>query len=215
MKQSTKGQVRSYIAHSFHWLNIRTEIIQTLINRSGAKKYLEIGIGNGRNYRNIKCDYKTSVDIINFDGNHYKMPSDKYFTENNEKYDVIFIDGKHESEQVYRDIINSLKILNNGGYIVCHDMLPENENMQLPFIDQEEWTGDCWKAWIKIRQQRDDLNMFVVNVDYGCGVIYKGAQELLPGVNLTYDEFVKNKNTWMNIITLSEFYGYFDSNTDV
>ena len=36
----------------------RTDIIQTLIKKNNAKKYLEIGLGDGENFANIMCDYK-------------------------------------------------------------------------------------------------------------------------------------------------------------
>ena len=40
----------------------RTEIIQILINKIQAKKYLEIGMGPGLNFADIKCEYKVCVD---------------------------------------------------------------------------------------------------------------------------------------------------------
>ncbi len=39
------------------------------------------------------------------------------------------------------------------------------------------WTGDVWKAWVKWRAMRDDLDMVVVNLDSGCGVITRGKQK--------------------------------------
>ena len=100
------------------------------------------------------------------------MTSDDFFKQNNENFDVIFIDGLHEYGQVYRDIQNSLKFLNDGGYIICHDMSPNNEIIQrYPQTHPGEWTGDCWKAWVKLKSEKSDLQMFVVDSDYGCGVI--------------------------------------------
>jgi hypothetical protein len=40
------------------------------------------------------------------------MTSDEFFEINKSTYDIIFIDGLHIDEQVERDIINGLKILN-------------------------------------------------------------------------------------------------------
>ena len=37
------------------------------------------------------------------------MTSDEFFKQNEDTYDVIFIDGLHTSDAVYRDINNSLK----------------------------------------------------------------------------------------------------------
>ncbi len=55
---------------------------------------------------------------------NYEMTSNEFFALEkiqNKKYDVIFIDGLHETTQVDIDIQNSLKHLNEGGFILLHD----------------------------------------------------------------------------------------------
>lgn len=184
----------------------RLEIIQSLINKTNAKKYLEIGIYQGHVFDNVICDYKVGVDPDKNSSATLFMTSDEFFKTNNEKFDVIFIDGLHYSDQVYKDINNSLEILNDGGYIVCHDMLPPDENCQIVPPIQTTWTGDCWKAWVKLRSQRDDLNMSVVDTDYGCGVITRGSQQPITiDRDLTWSNFVTNKNNWLNIISVQQF----------
>ena len=152
----------------------RTDIIQKFINKINAKSYLEIGIGSGDNWRGIACEKKISVEPIpNSGGITHVMTSDDFFKQNTETFDIIFIDGLHWSEQVYKDIINSLDVLNDKGVIVCHDMYPPDEGHQIypqPFT-QSNWTGDCWKAWVKLKSERDNLYMSVVDTDYGCGII--------------------------------------------
>lgn len=185
----------------------RTSIVQSLINKIGAKKYLEIGVSGGMNYNSINCEYKVSVEPFPEIPVTYKMTSDEFFSKNTEFFDIIFIDGLHESNQVYRDIINSLKFLNEGGYIICHDINPEREIIQrYPQAQDGEWTGDCWKAWVKLKTERSDLNMFVVNTDYGCGVISKGAQQLIEVNNeLTYNLLETNRITLLNLISVEDF----------
>lgn len=185
----------------------RDEIINLLIEKINAKKYLEIGVCNGINFSKIKCDYKIGVDLdLNTIATHH-MTSDDFFRQNTEKFDVIFIDGLHYSEQVLRDIINSLEVLNEGGYIVCHDMNPEKEEYQLvPPAFNGPWTGDCWKAFVTLRQMVDNLEMFVVNTDYGCGVISKGKQNLVKITeSLIYENFNKNRKEWLNLIEVEDF----------
>jgi hypothetical protein len=186
----------------------RTEIIQTLINRISAKKYLEIGIGCGFNHKTIQCDYKISVEPIPTVPVTHTMTSDDFFKQNNETFDVIFIDGLHWSEQVYKDITNSLNVLNDGGYIICHDMSPHSEIIQRypQAIPESEWTGDCWKAWVKLKTERNDLNMFVVDTDYGCGVITNGKQELINVNNeLTWEDLNNNRTNLLNLISIDDF----------
>ena len=185
----------------------RTTIIQSLINKINAKSYLEIGIDNGKNFQTIVCDKKVSVDPNpETIAMHYET-SDVFFKKNTDKFDVIFIDGLHHSDQVHRDILNSLEILNDGGFIVCHDMNPLQESHQtIPFVSGT-WNGDCWKAFVQLRYHRADLQMHVVNVDHGCGVISKGTQvpAELMNLPLEYNFFDVNRKEWLNLITESEF----------
>ena len=187
---------------------IRTEIIQILINKIQAKKYLEIGMGPGLNFNSIECDYKICVDPTPTVPVTFKLTSDDFFKQNNETFDIIFIDGLHWSEQVYKDIVNSLNVLNDGGYIICHDMNPHSEFIQRypQPLAESEWTGDCWKAWVNLRTERNDLNMFVIDTDYGCGVITKGKQELVKIKNdLTWDTLNNDRTKLLNLISVNDF----------
>lgn len=184
----------------------RTTIINSLIKKINAKKYLEIGISAGENFGQIECEYKIGVDSEPLSPATLHLTSDDFFIFNREKFDVIFIDGLHISEQVLKDIENSLLILNEGGYIIAHDLHPWSEEVQIVPYQGGAWTGDCWKAFVKLRQTRDDLEMFVVDVDCGCGVITKGKQELVNiGEELNYHNFEKNKKEWLNLISYKEF----------
>ena len=54
--------------------------------------------------------------------NFYEMTSDSFFREvDMPKPDFIVIDGSHDYDDVKNDLLNSFKILNKGGYIVCDD----------------------------------------------------------------------------------------------
>ena len=186
----------------------RTEIIQSIINKTQAKKYLEIGMGPGLNFSNIQCDYKICVDPTPTVPVTFSLTSDDFFNQNNETFDVVFIDGLHWSEQVYNDIVNSLNILNNGGYVICHDMNPHSEFIQrYPQPKSEsEWTGDCWKAWVRLRNERNDLNMCVVDTDYGCGVITKGNQTTINvGGELTWEMLDNDRTNLLNLVSVDDF----------
>jgi hypothetical protein len=185
----------------------RTDIIQFIIDKVKAKKYLEIGMGPGTNFHSINCNYKICVDPSPQVPVSFVMTSDDFFDQNNDSFDVIFIDGLHEAKQVYKDITNSLHILNEGGYIICHDMNPYCEIIQkYPQEQDGEWTGDCWKAWVKLKTEKNDLNMYVVDTDYGCGIISRGAQPLLEcDDNLTWNLLDSNRKKLLNLISVEEF----------
>jgi len=125
-------------------------------------KYLEIGVENGYTYENIKISNKTGVDPSpngNFH-NLIKVTSDDFFEKhlNNNMFDVIFIDGMHQSEYVARDIDNALKCITHNGILFVDDILPMNalEQLKIPQCNYVEdgvlkcrnlpWTGDVWKV---------------------------------------------------------------------
>lgn len=208
-------------------MNNRIEIINGLIAKNNYKSYLEIGVRDGSCFWNITPTAGNNLNMIGVDpdtnsaATHF-VTSDQFFSntihllkdekgDKLEKFDIIFIDGLHHADQVYRDIINSLAVLNEGGTIVMHDCLPTTERMQLLTTDptKEEWTGDTWKAYVKLRTERADLAMFVVNCDYGVGIITRGAQTplILKG-EMTYENFTRNKAAWLNVIPVETFKSY-------
>ncbi len=187
----------------------RTDIINWLIAYYNYLTFLEIGVERGVNIKAVKIKSKIGVDpdpkTFKYYPNILLISSDVFFKHCMWTFDIIFIDGFHHAEQFYRDVQNSLKFLNEGGTIVCHDMLPTNKKMQDVPRTQEIWTGDCWKAWVKIRSEDENLSMFVVDTDFGCGIIRRGKQDLITYDKLDYESFVENKKEWMNIISVDEF----------
>ncbi len=187
---------------------VRTELINRLAQLIQAESYLEIGISCGSNFSAINCRKKLGVDPdVNAVSATRHQTSDEFFADNTESFDLIFIDGLHHSEQVQRDIEHALERLNPEGCIVCHDMNPLSEIMQKVPPESPEWTGDCWKAWVTIRTQRSDLNMFVVDTDYGCGIIRRGTQALLNtyGRPLDWPNLCQNRKDWLNLFTVADF----------
>jgi hypothetical protein len=187
----------------------RYDIIKHLINFYNFQSYLEIGVLGRETLNQINVPLRHGVDP-NGQGD-FTMTSDEFFANHcKNNYDLIFIDGLHLREQVIRDIENSLTHLNDGGIIITHDMLPESEwhQFRTPW-DGRPWTGDSWKAFADLRCTRKDLDMAVVDCDWGCGIIKRGSQELYLRTDLewTWQDFVYNKKDIMNIITVEEFLG--------
>jgi tetratricopeptide (TPR) repeat protein len=185
----------------------RTTLINHIARKIRAKSYLEIGVWNGANFQQISCRNKIGVDPDPESPATLKITSDEFFEQNKETFDIIFIDGLHHADQVEKDVINSLKVLNEGGFIICHDMNPQKKEHQVVPFNGGVWNGDCWRAFVKLRQERSDLVMFTIDTDYGCSVIKKGQQELLKiDEDVTYENFDKNRKKWLNLISVTEFY---------
>jgi hypothetical protein len=178
------------------------EIINQLIKKYKYTSYLEIGFFKGQNFAKIECQNKESVDVVQTPGVTYTMSSDDFFSISKKLYDIILVDGLHEKNQVYRDIVNSVNILHTGGTIVCHDICPPSERfLSLDFC------GNAWAGWCNIRRDfGDKLSMFVVDTDYGCGIIRKGrANKYTTDIEESWDWFIKNRNDALNLMTVEEF----------
>ena len=179
---------------------LRMDVINLLIDRKGYKSYLEVGFANGDCYDRIKCENKTATDPDTNTRAPHHLPSDEFFEQNKDTYDIIFIDGLHHSGQVYKDILNALEVLNEGGVIVCHDMNPQGFQEQFVPRQVKRWNGDCWKSFVKIRAEEAGLDMFVLDMDEGTGIIARGEQErLILTEEVNYDNFVKNRVEWLNL----------------
>jgi hypothetical protein len=189
----------------------RTSVIQYFIDKKQYLSYLEIGTAHGSNYKKINCQKKVGIEPKKFKSSSelgiLSMTSDEFFAQNKEKFDIIFIDGLHIKEQVLKDIINSLDVLNENGIIICHDMLPKtkeaaNPDRHIAMIESKkwDWNGNCYAAWLRLREKRPDLYMGVLNFDYGVGIIKRGTQQTIEVPDpVTYEWFDQNRDK-MNII---------------
>lgn len=200
----------------------RTQIINFLIAKINAKNYLEIGLGNAKNFTQIICENKTSVDkydenfrkntlkLQTLDGVEptYLMSSDDFFKQNNQKFDLCFIDGQHDQDFVKRDLENCLNAINEGGYVLLHDLNPILRVHQKPVQPEGMWLGDGWKHWVRLRSEREDLEMYVVDVETGIGVVKSGFQKKLDLSNqfLNFERLKNNREQWLNLISEFDFY---------
>jgi len=185
----------------------RTDIINHLIDFYGYKTYLEIGTQSNKNFDAIRAQ-KEGVDPDIKAGATHCMTSDRFFMKEakGRKWDIFFVDGLHHSDQVLRDIHYCLKHMNEGGAIVCHDMNPQKEIEQRVPRETKRWNGDCWKALVKLRQERDDLDVYTVDADEGCAVIrYGNGEPMLGNVELTYENLDNNRERLLNLISVDEF----------
>lgn len=193
----------------------RSELINTIIRKNNYKTYLEIGVNTpaqpGWSHDNIKIDIKHGVDPSEKVNTTFKMTSDEFFSKHiNVKYDIVFVDGLHLFEQAHRDIINSLKWLNDGGTVVVHDCNPITEITQRREKQVGPWHGDVWKAILKLRIENPNIIIYTVNTDEGCAIIQKGSQKLFISPkqdleHLDFDYFDANRKEILNLISVIDF----------
>jgi len=160
-----------------------------------------------------------SKNWYNWLARYYEITSDEYFARKKprKRFDVIFVDGLHNYEQSLRDIINSLNCLHKKGVIVMHDCNPPHAAAAHPAnsIKQAselnvpgwtgEWCGDVWKTICYLRSQRKDLQVFVLDCDYGLGIVTRGEADSYLDLNeeeinkMTYKDLASNRKSFLNL----------------
>ena len=179
----------------------RSQAINSLTQTDA--KYLEIGVEYGQTFlqTHFKAENKTGVDpdpkfpVTEKEFKFIKATSDDYFktffelkVDRPKTFDVIFIDGMHQSEYFLRDFNNSVKVLKNNGSIFIDDILPltYNEQLKIPrkhYYENgilkygEEWTGDIWKVVYHILKNYSH-NLLLEETKYFYNPSYRGVLHL-------------------------------------
>ena len=196
---------------------MRWDLINYIIDKNKYTSYLEIGVQDYEsNCAKINASYKVAIDPAPRGKCDFVGTSDEYFESisSDVMFDIVFIDGLHHSDQVLKDIDNSLKHLNPGGTILVHDCLPETQHNQLREDHGGEWTGDVWKSIVYLKGRRADLDIKVVDHDWGCGIIQRGSQTLIDKLELEdiqWSLFEEKRNEIMSVISEQEFLKIYDN----
>ena len=183
----------------------RIDLIKYVIEKNKYKNYLEIGCNSDDVFNNINIE-KTGVDPVS--GGNFRGTSDEFFSQNSKNYDCIFIDGLHVYQQVIKDILNSIKILNNNGVIILHDCLPKSIGHQRVPRTRYNWNGDVWKAVVEVRTWKD-FETFTILADQGLGIIKrKNNSDLLNMQNTSFKnlKFKFFYNNYKKIMRTVSFY---------
>lgn len=164
----------------------------------------------------------------NLGNTYFEMTSDLFFEKHApavlaDDTDVAFIDGLHTYEQAYKDVVNCLRYLQAEGVIIMHDCNPPNAaaaqraasvseaaGLQHPEWTYD-WTGDVYKALLHLRAEYADLHIFVVDCDFGLGIITRGIAaaplNLTPEqiAGMTYQDLARNRENLLNLKSLDYF----------
>ena len=181
----------------------RDQIIQETINRKKYKSFLEIGCDQNQVFSKIKIEKKIGVDPVS--GVTIKDTSDNFFKKNIIKFDIIFIDGLHEYDQVKKDINNSLFFLNDNGVIFLHDCMPRSFIYQAVPRARGIWNGDVWKNIVETRT-KIEIDTYVIHADQGIGMILKRPNRNLLQLKvnnfkkLKYKDFYYNYKKYLNVV---------------
>lgn len=161
-------------------------------------------------------------NLFNVFNRYYQMESNTFFDTHRELLsrfglDVVFIDGLHTFAQSLTDVQSALQYLNKNGVIMLHDCNPPSEVAAIPARSIQEiqklnppgftgtWNGDVWKTIAYLRATRNDLHIFVIDCDFGLGVITRGTPENTLKYsaeeveNLSYRDLSHNRKSILNL----------------
>lgn len=117
-------------------------------------------------WERVKEEYNENIDFndieknFNLNSKNYpnvikiKKYSDQFFLENDQFFDVIYVDGHHLAKQVYKDAVNSWKVLNSEGLIIFDDYIWNNYN--------DVTKNPCYAINKFIKERQDNLDIIEV-----------------------------------------------------
>jgi len=214
------------------------------MQKKHLKNYLEIGVFNGHIFFRIKSTFKLAVDpYFRFDtsrkigkavinpynlfNQYFEKTSDDFFSQDapklfsGKKIDIALIDGMHEYNFVLRDIENTVRYMQDDAVIIIHDCNPQSREAAVSPEEWEArggndtWNGNVWKSIVHLRSLRSDLTSFVLDCDYGLGIVVKKKNQNPLGFSKTqidsfsYEDLAANREKWLDLRPASFAYEFF------
>lgn len=152
---------------------LRHDRLNELALINGAQQYLEIGVREGATLKKVNVPVRYGVDPkFRFERDQYiaessgevhlfEKTSDNFFDElqQNVRFDLVFIDGLHQYDQVVKDLMGSMRHLNPGAIIVIDDTVPTSVAASTRHLSDlgklmaatgetsKNWMGDVYKVF--------------------------------------------------------------------
>lgn len=175
----------------------KVDLVHLLAASRGYRHYLEIctpttgttysSVDQSRFATSMRLMYRCPSDFEDGAPIDFRVPDDDVTPALAEmqragaRFDVALVDSWHEYAPSWRDIVEVYARMMSGGAMVVHDCLPPVRIMASPFHRDEGWCGLSYKAFLDFVVDRTDLHYCTVDIDYGCGVIWKPpARRLWP-----------------------------------
>lgn len=189
----------------------RNGVVQGVLNLFEEPDYLEIGVNRGVTFNALKAKTKVAVDpkfLFDYEEVAREVPgtsfhettSDDYFARiagSDTKFDVIYLDGLHTSEQTIRDLINAISFLKPNGVIVIDDVFPSSYSASLHERADTRvllkasgdtsgaWMGDVYRLVFFVESFCQQFSYCTVNNNHGQLVMWREPRDTLPTRTLT------------------------------
>lgn len=206
----------------------RQEAVQHLLSLFDRPRYLEIGVCKGATFHNVRAYEKVAVDPkFQFDvddaratasnSTYHEISSDEYFgsvADPGEKFDVIFLDGLHTSEQTLRDFMSAMLLLRDNGVILIDDVRPPtylasianrgNFFKMRKFMKSRDqrWMGDVYRLVYFIQTFAQQFTYGIVADNHGQAVVWRKRRATVPHRTIsdvgskTFEDFVLDKDAF-------------------
>jgi hypothetical protein len=213
----------------------RRKVVQRLLSLYDSPRYLEVGVSEGATFNHVQAGRKVAVDPnFTFDVEaarssqpqsvFHEVTSDAYFGTiigEDDRFDVIFLDGLHTFEQTLRDFANAIERLSPNGVILIDDVIPESHfaaigdvevfrNMRrLGLATTASWMGDVYRLVFFVQTFFQHYTYRTIADNHGQLVVWRERRESVPerGVETvartTYDDVVLGRDSF-NIRSLDE-----------
>ena len=194
----------------------KQDIVNYLISKYNLKSYLEISTPTTSGvYQDIICNDKTilfysinqpmvrtDIDIIPLD-DYKNIKFDK-------KFDIIFVDPYHTFEQTNHDLEFAYGLLSENGFIVVHDCYTTLKELYNIEYQDEGWCGETYKSFINFNINHPEYQLFVIDCDFGCGIISKNKKrrKLYDKKldDITLNNFLTNPDEFITLLNENEFF---------
>jgi len=167
----------------------KTDLIHLISSRLKLRNYFELCTPTaGRRYGELeRARFRTARRLMydcptDFDDGlpiDYKI-SDRDIEDaisdlksGDDKIDICLVDALHTYNFTSRDLTYAYELLADGGVLVVHDCSPMTEEEASPKFAPVEWCGESYRSYLDFVFTRDDLDYCTVDVDFGCGIIFK------------------------------------------
>ena len=157
----------------------RYEFLTKIHQLVGTRRYLEIGVQTGASLQcaasspNIDTIVGVDPDLSLLQYQPEKtvlaeITSDEFFAaepdftgpDGSSWLDVVFIDGLHHSEQVWKDLYNAALLGHHKTVYILDDVLPRNQEEASRDMIPGDWTGDVWKVLTPLHDYLVDETLY-------------------------------------------------------
>lgn len=124
-------------------IGVQTGASLTLASGTARAGGVVVGVDPDMGHITHDCTFATLVESTS---DEFFAAGPQFGADDDRILDLVFIDGLHHAEQVWRDLRNAATIGHENTIFVLDDVLPRNQLEAAREQCPGDWTGDVWKV---------------------------------------------------------------------